>query len=149
MSFRKFLSYLTFLVPWFLAVVVFPIDTNYYSNLTLPWFAPKPIVFGIVWPILYLLIAYSIFKVFSKCTSNYKIYLVINYLSNQLFTWCFFGLQNLFLAFVDTLIVFISSLYLYVETKILNQNYTWYFIPYIVWNFFALILILTIFFLNL
>lgn len=148
MYFRKFLSYLTFLLPWFLSGILFKVDTTYYLSLNLPFFAPPPIIFGIVWPILYLLIAYSVWKTFSQSTTNYKIYLVINYVANQLFTFCFFTIQNTFLALADVIIVLISSMYLYVETKMLNHNYAKYLVPYIIWNIFAFILTFTIFVMN-
>lgn len=149
MSLSKILCYLTFLFPWFLSAILFPIDPNYYLTLQLPKYYFQPSVFRIVWPILYLLISYSIFKTYPKSNSNYKIYLVMNYFSNQFFTICFFGLKNNFLAFADTIIIFISSLYLYVETKYLNPKATWYLIPYMIWNGIAVILMLTVLWLNL
>lgn len=146
--FKKFLVYLLFLLPWFLSGVIFKTDTSYYFSLNLPWFAPNPIVFGIVWPILYVLIAYSVYKTWPNSTSNYKIYLTINYVANQLYTWTFFVLKNNFLALVDVIIILISSLYLYVETRTLNEDKKWYLVPYIIWNIFALILVFTIFITN-
>lgn len=148
MKFKKFLIYLLFLLPWFLSSLIFKIDTAYYQSLNLPWFAPPPITFGIVWPILYVLIAYSVYKTWSYSTSNYKIYLLINYLANQLYTFAFFTIKNNFLALVDTIIVLVSSLYLYVETRALNKDKAKYLIPYIIWNIFALILVFTIFITN-
>ena len=148
MRINKFLVYLVFLLPWFISGLIFKVDTPYYLSLNLPWFAPEPIVFGIVWPVLYILIAYSIYKTWNNSSSNYKIYLIINYVSNQLFTWVFFILKNNFLALVDTIIVLISSMYLYVEIKALDEDKAKYLIPYIVWNIFALILVFTIFIIN-
>lgn len=148
MKFKNVLLYLLYLLPWFLSGIFINSNSNYYYSLNLPFFAPNPILFAIIWPILYILIAYSIFKTFNDSTTNYKIYLFINYLANQLFTFCFFYLRDNFLALVDVIIIFISSLYLYVETKLINKKYSWYLIPYIIWNLFALILIFTIFYLN-
>ena len=148
MKFKKFLVYLLFLLPWFISNLLFKIDTAYYQSLDRPWFAPPPIIFGIVWPILYALIAYSIYKTWSNSNSNYKIYLVINYIANQLYTLFFFVLKNNFLSLVDTIIILISSLYLYIETKNLNKEKEKYLIPYILWNIFALILVFTIFITN-
>ena len=148
MKFKKFLVYLLFLLPWFISNLLFKIDTAYYQSLDKPWFAPPPIVFGIVWPILYALIAYSIYKTWSNSNSNYKIYLVVNYIANQLYTLFFFVLKNNFLSLVDTIIILISSLYLYIETKNLNKEKEKYLIPYILWNIFALILVFTIFITN-
>ena len=148
MRFKKFLVYLLFLLPWFISNLIFKVDTAYYQSLDRPWFAPPPIIFGIVWPILYALIAYSVYKTWSNSNSNYKIYLVINYIANQLYTLFFFVLKNNFLSLVDTIIILISSLYLYVETKNLNKDKAKYLIPYIIWNIFALILVFTIFITN-
>ena len=148
MKFKKFLVYLLFLLPWFISNLIFKIDTTYYQSLDRPWFAPPPIIFGIVWPILYALIAYSVYKTWSNSNSNYKIYLVINYIANQLYTLFFFVLKNNFLSLVDTIIILISSLYLYIETKNLNKEKEKYLIPYILWNIFALILVFTIFITN-
>lgn len=148
MRFKKFLVYLLFLLPWFLSAVIFRSDSSYYFSLNQPFFAPPPWVFGVVWPILYILIAYSVYKNFPNSSSNYKIYLVINYVANQLFSWAFFGLKNNFLALVDTIIVLISSLYLYVESKMLNWNSAKYLVPYIIWNIFALVLIFSVFIMN-
>lgn len=146
--FKSFFKYLLFLLPWFISSLIFRMDTNYYVNLDKPWFAPPGIIFGIVWPILYILIAYSIYKTWDKRDKNYNIYLIINYLSNQLFTLFFFVLKNNFLALVDVIIVLISSIYLYFMTKVLNKNYSKYLVPYIIWNIYALILIFSIFIIN-
>lgn len=148
MSIKKIGIYLLYLIPWFLSAIFIPSNTSYYKNLNLPFFAPPPLIFPIIWTILYILIAYSIFLVRKNTTTNYKIYLTINYIANQLFTICFFNLKNNFLALTDTIIVLISSLYLYIETKSLKEKAAWYLIPYILWNIFALILIFTIYFMN-
>lgn len=148
MNFQKIKIYLLFLLPWFLSSLLFKIDKNYYTSLNLPIFAPPTIAFPIIWSILYLLIAYSVSKTFKNSTTNYKIYLTINYFANQLYTFCFFTLKNNFLALVDTIIVLISSLYLYLETKSLKKDKTWPLIPYIIWNIFALILIFYIYLTN-
>lgn len=148
MKFKKFLVYLLFLLPWFLSSLIFKNDTAYYLSLNKPWFAPPPFIFGIVWPILYILIAYSIYKTLSNSDKNYKIYLIINYIANQLFTFTFFFLKNNLLALIDTIIILISSIYLYMETRKINGDKAWYLIPYIIWNIFALLLIFTIFITN-
>ena len=148
MKFKKFLVYLLFLLPWFVSSLIFKIDTAYYNSLNLPWFAPPPIIFAIVWPILYSLIAYSIYKIWPNSTAKYKLYLIINYLANQLYTFVFFSLKNNFLALVDTIITLISAIYLYIETKKINNGKEKFLIPYIIWNIFALILVFTIFLIN-
>ena len=148
MRFKKFLVYLLFLLPWFISSLLFKIDKTYYLSLNKPFFAPNPIIFGIVWPILYILISYSVYKTWKDKNNKYVIYLIINYISNQLFTWAFFSVKNNFLALIDTIIILVSSIYLYFESKMLKSNYSKYLITYIIWNVFALILIFTIFLTN-
>ena len=79
---------------------------------------------------------------------NYLKALIINYFSNQIFSFLFFTLKSPFLALIDTIIVLISSLYLYLESKKDNQTSANLLIPYIIWNTFATILIISIYLLN-
>ena len=144
MKFKKILKYILFLLPWFLSSILSSSKYNYYNSLTVPFFAPPKIIFPIVWFVLFILIAYTVYKVYPMSDKAYKKALFINYLSNQLFTILFFNLENLFLSFVDTVIVFMSSLYLYEATYNYDKAVSKYLIPYIIWNLFALILSLTI-----
>ncbi len=148
MNYKNIIKYLLCLLPWFASNIIFKTDTNYYKSLNLPFFAPPTIIFPIVWTIIFILISISIYQTFSNSSNNYKLYLLINYLSNQLYTFFFFTIKNNFLAFIDCLIVLISSIYLYKETKNINKNASKYLIPYIIWNIFASVLSLTIFLTN-
>ena len=144
MNLKKIGIFLLYLLPWFISAILFRSDSSYYNNLNLPFIAPPPFLFGLIWPILYLLISYSIFKVYNNSNSDYKKTLLINYISNQLFSFFFFTIKNNPLSLIDTIIVLISSIYLYKKTKLIDEKYSKYLIPYIIWNIYALILILTI-----
>ena len=150
---KKLFKFLIFLLPWFIGGILFRSDTIFYKSLNKPSFAPPSIAFPIVWTILYILIAISVYLVFKdnnyKDTPNYNKTLLINYFSNQIFSFLFFTLKSPFLALLDTFIVLLSSLFLYYESKELNKTSAKLLIPYIIWNLFALILIIFIFFLNL
>lgn len=148
MNCKKILKYLIFLLPWFLSNIIFKIDTNYYNIITKPFFAPDALVFPIIWTIIYFLIAYSISKIWFNSVSNLRIYLLINYLANQLYTFCFFNIKSNFLSLIDVIIVLISSIYLYLEVRNIANKYSRYLIPYIIWNIFALILSFSILILN-
>lgn len=139
---KKFLKFILLLAPWFISSIIFKVDTVFYKSLNLPFFAPPPIIFAIVWPILYILITLSIIKTKDKDLNYYKS-LIINYFSNQIYTFLFFTIKSPFIAFIDTIIVLISSLFLY-----LNSNKSKLLIPYIIWNIFATILSLTIYLMN-
>ena len=145
---KRILRFLLILLPWFIGGILFRSDGIFYKNLNKPFFAPPGFLFGIIWPILYILIAISIYKIYDNNTRDYNKSLIINYFSNQIFSFLFFTIKSPFLALIDTIIVLISSLFLYCETKELNENSSKYLIPYIIWNAFASILIISIFFLN-
>ncbi|MBR3161253.1 MAG: tryptophan-rich sensory protein [Bacilli bacterium] len=147
MNYKNIIKYLLCLLPWFISSIIFKANTSYYKSLNLPFFAPPTVIFPIIWTLLFILISISLYLTIDNSNSNYKLYLLINYLSNQLYTFCFFTIKNNFLAFIDCLIVLISSLYLYKETKNTN-NSSKYLIPYIIWNIFATILSLTILIIN-
>ncbi len=150
---KKFFKFLIILFPWFLSGLIFKVDPTFYTNLHLPKFAPPTYFFGIVWTILYLLIALSIFLVYNriyyKYIESYNRSLIYNYIFNQLYAFIFFTIKNIFLGFVDTVLIFITSLFLYYETKEINTKASYYLIPYSLFSLFALILNLTIYFMNL
>ena len=140
--FKNVVRFLMYLLPWFISSIIFRVDTSFYDSINKPFFAPPGIAFPIVWTILYILIAIGLYNNKNKNIEYYKS-LIINYFSNQIYTFLFFSLKSPFIAFVDTVIVLISSLYLYNEIK------SKYLIPYIIWNTFATILSLSIYLLNL
>lgn len=150
---KKILKFIIILLPWFIGGILFRSDTVFYKSINKPIFAPPSIVFPIVWTILYILVAISIYLIFKdnnfKDTKDYNKALLINYFSNQTFSFFFFTLKSPFLALIDTIIVLISSLFLYYESKELNKTSAKLLIPYIIWNVFATILIVSIFFMNL
>ena len=138
---KKVVRFLIYLLPWFISSIIFRVDTSFYDSINKPFFAPAGIVFPIVWTILYIMIAIGLYTNTNKNMEYYKS-LIINYFSNQIYTFLFFVIKSPFIAFIDTLAVLISSLFLYNETK------SKWFIPYIIWNIFASILSLSVYLLN-
>ena len=145
---NNFIKYLLFLLPWFISAILFKSSTIYYESLSLPFFAIPSYLFGIVWTILYILISISIFIVYENSNKKYKKYLLINFISNQLFTFFFFTLRNNFLSLIDVIVTLISAIYLYNETKLQNKKASYFLIPYIIFSIYALLLILSINLLN-
>lgn len=145
---KKIFKFLLFLLPWFLSSL-FMRNVNFYKSLNLPFFAPPPILFAIVWPILYLLIAISIYKInkigFSK---EYKYFLITNYIFNQSFTFLFFNLKSIILGTLSSILSLITAIFLFLETKKSNKKTSYLLIPYLIWLIFASILSISILFLN-
>ena len=149
---KKFFMFILILIPWFLSSLLFN-DNSFYQTLNLPFFALPGWAYGIVWTILYFLIAISIYKIYSNNKysniKSYNIALLLNYVFNQLYTFLFFNLHNLFLSFLDTTLILISAINLYDETKKIDENASKFLIPYILFSLFASILSLTIYLMNL
>ncbi|MBP3461755.1 MAG: tryptophan-rich sensory protein [Bacilli bacterium] len=149
--FKKILKFILLLAPWFLTSIVFN-DYSYFDSINLPFFTIPKFLFSIIWPILYILITISVFKVSNSNYFNLKEYkkdLIYNYIFNQLYTIIFFYLKNNFLAFIDVLLTLLTALFLYYETKEINKKASIYLIFYIIFLIYALILSISIYFINL
>lgn len=137
---------------WLLSGIIFKINTDYYSLLSLPKFILSNNTISIIWFLLYILITISITIIIIKNNifknHDYLYILITNYLSNQLFMYFFFYLMSPFLGFTITTIVFLSSIFLFLETKKISKLSSYFLIPYITFNFYSLILMAMIYFMN-
>lgn len=149
---KDILLFLLILLFWLLSGFIFKFNKEYYDLLTLPSFTLNGKYISIIWFIIYILISISIFIIIKKYNlfkqKDYYYILVTNYLANQLFTYVFFYLMSPFLGFIITVIVFISSIFLFIETKKLNKKSSYFLIPYLIYNTYALILMTSVYLLN-
>ena len=149
---KKIITFIICFIPWILTNML-PLDYDYFSKITTPFFTPPKLFYPIAWTIIYILIAITMTAVFSlykfrNVPIKYKTTLIINYLFNQSFTILFFGLKNNFLGFVSCLGTFITSLFLYEETSLINNKMSKLLEPYILLSLFATILSISIYLLN-
>ena len=146
------LTFILILFCWLLSGFIFKFNETYYSLLKLPSFTLDGKYISIIWFIIYILISISITIIIKKHNifkeKDYFYILLTNYLSNQLFTFVFFYLMSPFLGFIITIIVFISSIFLYMETKKLNKKSAYFLIPYLIYNTYAVLLMTSVYFLN-
>ena len=150
---KKILLFLLCLLPWFISSIM-PLNYDFYDTIKKPFFAPPKIFYPIAWTIIYILIAITIYTVlrtykFKEIKTSYKTTLLINYIFNQSYTLLFFGLNNTFLGFVSCLGTFLSALFLYEETSLINNKMSKLLHPYIILVVFATTLSLSIYLLNL
>jgi tryptophan-rich sensory protein len=137
---------------WYITNLL-PINYKYFNSISKPFFTPPPIFYGISWTIIYFLITLTFYYViitykFKEIPLSYKITILINYLLNELFPIVFFLLKNNFLGFIISLLIFISSLFLYEETSLIENKVKNLLIPYILLSLFATILSLSIYLIN-
>lgn len=150
---KKIFTFILVLIPWFLSGLLFASNFSFYESINKPIFALPKSLFFPVWTILYILIALSItiliYQNYIKYEKDYKTALLSNYIFNQLFLFFFFTLENIFLGFIDAILIFITSLFLYYETKELNKKAAYALLPYVFFSLYAVILTLVVYFMNL
>ena len=139
------LPLITFLIAWIGGLSTIYSDWTWYESLNKPFFNPPNYLFGIVWPILYVLMAVVSFL---QAQNIFKLYLM-QIMLNGLWSWLFFVFQSTAFAFLDiVLLIFLNILLL----KKLRENQAWIsvflYVPYVLWICFASVLNLSIITLN-
>ncbi|MBS2970187.1 tryptophan-rich sensory protein [Metabacillus sp. KIGAM252] len=133
------ITYALFLISGFL----FQIDQSWYDALNKPAWTPAGGTIGMIWSILFACIAASITIIDRKAggLNNLKpafwIILIVNYLSNQLFSFFQFSQKNLGLATIDCAIVAISAIILTVFAFNIQKIAGILLVPYVLWTSFA------------
>ena len=143
--FKSSLVLATFFIAWLGGLSTIYTDWSWYESLNKPSFNPPNYLFGIVWPILYLLM--SIVS-FINAKTIYKLYF-LQLVINGLWSWIFFAFQSIGFAFLDIVVlIFLNILIM----KQLRETQAWLslmlYTPYILWITFASILNLSILVLN-
>lgn len=113
-----------------------------YLDYKRPPLSPPPYLFGIVWPVLYLLIIISYGYVFWRVVKGDQPLLflwpfVLNLIANGLFTYFQFKLRNNGLALADIVVELVTIVLTIVFAW---QQYRWVSymqIPYLMWVLFA------------
>lgn len=141
------------LIGWITSLII-PNMQSLYENLVKPFFAPPPIVFPIVWTILYILMGIASYKVYilkydnidtSSATFVYYIQLLLNFL----WTIIFFGFRLYGLAFIELIIlilfVILTIVRFYQKAGIKAALLL---LPYLIWLIYAGVLNFFIWMLN-
>lgn len=137
---------LTFLIP---GIIAFLIKDSFmaFKALNKPPLSPSPIVFPIVWSILYILLSISIIRVKDENDDNIKLY-YLSLILNAIWTPIFFGLKWYFLALIDLVILLYTVIRMYKKFKEYDDISAYLLIPYIVWLIFAFYLNFSIMVMN-
>ncbi|GMR65638.1 MULTISPECIES: TspO/MBR family protein [Bacillus] len=147
-------SIIVFLLTYglfYVSSILFPIDRMWYDALEKPSWTPTGMIIGMIWAVLYGLIALSVAIIYNKYGFKPKTFWFIfflNYICNQAFSYFQFSEKNLFLATVDCLLVAITTLLLILFSSNLSKVSTRLLIPYFVWSTFATYLAWTIYSIN-
>ena len=123
---------------------IFINSDTWYVDLVKSPLNPPSFVFGIVWPILYLLMAYVAFRSADKIWKLFIPQLILN----TAWSWMFFYMHAPLLALINiSILIFLNQKILAIlknESKVLF----WLYLPYVLWLTFAAFLNASIVFLN-
>ena len=105
----------------------------WYLSLNKSELNPPSYVFGIVWPILYILMMISAYLAYKKVYGIFIIQLVFN----AAWSWLFFRFQMPLISLID--IYLLIALNLYITTLMYKENKLAFilFVPYVLWISFA------------
>ena len=117
---------------------------DWYANIVKSPLNPPSFVFGIVWPILYAIMAFVSFKMADKISNLF----IAQLIANAAWSWMFFYFHAPVIALVDIIVL------IYLNQKILKilkgeSTVLFYlYLPYLIWLSFAAFLNASIVFLN-
>lgn len=142
----KLFNFLLCLLSVSLVAFIGSLFTNlgawYYSIR--PSITPPNWVFPVVWNILFILIAISLYLALGSSDKRMKgkILLVfgINFFLNILWSFLFFTLQSPLLGFIDVLLMIASIIWMIIVTRKVNTASAILLVPYLLWVMFASII---------
>lgn len=149
---KNIILFIFILLLWLLSGLLFRVDYSFYGQLKLPVFALNGKYISIIWFVIYILNTISIMLVIKKTNifknNDYLYILITNYLANQLFMYFFFYLMSPFLGFAICTIIFLSTIFLFIETKKISKESSYFLIPYIIYSSYAFLLMMFVYFMN-
>lgn len=148
-NYKKLVAFIviTILIGSFFSLFI-NVSTS-YNSLIKPSLSPPGYIFPIVWIILYILMAISLYLV-TKSNQDINIYKLYFYqlLANSLWTVFFFGFGLRLLSFLWIILIIILNILLLKEYYKTNKLAVYLQIPYLIWLLFASYLNLAIYILN-
>jgi tryptophan-rich sensory protein len=118
---------------------------TWYADLSRPTFTPPDWAFGVVWPILYVMMGISAFMIWNKGFSSRKVKValglfLLQLVLNGLWTPIFFGLHMMGLALVEIILLWIAIIITIFAFWRISRAAAYLLLPYILWVSFAIVL---------
>jgi|TARA_X000000368_G_C23034506_1_gene714023 benzodiazapine receptor len=105
----------------------------WYQELNKSSLNPPGYVFGIVWPILYILMSISAFRTFIETRNLFLLQLFFN----AIWSWLFFAFHMPVIALLNIWLLIALNIKLTINMFRVDSMSGFLFVPYIVWLFFA------------
>ena len=146
---RKIIFFLILILFWNITLILFPVNYAYVTTL-------QGIIninykyFIIMYFLLTLINNYVFYKLFTgfDLNNNYNFVYILNYIFTQVFGLFFFKFNCLILSVICLGIVFVSSIFVYLESKKIDRTNSYLIIPSILFNMFNLIGLMIVMILN-
>ena len=127
--------------------------STWYADLSKPSFNPPDWAFGVVWPILYVLMGVSAFLIWNKGINRKQVKIalglfVFQLVLNGLWTPIFFGLHMMGLALAEIVLLWLAIFATMITFWRISKPAVYLLIPYILWVSFAIALNATLWQLN-
>ncbi|MGE5417958.1 MAG: TspO/MBR family protein [Acidobacteriota bacterium] len=124
-----------------------------YMTLKKPFFAPPGWVFGPVWTVLYIMMAYSAFRIYRVGWEKSEVKYALILFGTQLFfnviwTPLFFNLQLRGVALIDIILILGFLVLTIIQFAKLDKIAAYLLIPYLLWVCFATVLNASFWYLN-
>jgi tryptophan-rich sensory protein len=118
---------------------------TWYADLTKPSFNPPDWAFGVVWPILYIMMGVAAFLIWNMGIISRRIKValglfVFQLILNGLWTPIFFGLHMMGLALAEIILLWVAILFTIIAFWRISKAASYLMIPYILWVSFAIVL---------
>ena len=146
---RKIIFFLILILFWNITLILFPVNYAYITalqgiiNINYKYFI-------IMYFLLTLINNYVFYKLFTgfDLNNNYNFVYILNYIFTQVFGLFFFKFNCLILSVICLGIVFVSSIFVYLESKKIDRTNSCLIIPSILFNMFNLIGLMIVMILN-
>lgn len=127
--------------------------TTWYADLSRPSFTPPDWTFGVVWPILYVMMGVSAFLIWERGINKRQVKValglfVLQLVLNGIWTPIFFGLHMIALALVEIVLLWVAILLTIIAFWRISKASTFLLFPYILWVSFAVVLNAAFWYLN-
>jgi len=127
--------------------------TNWYAHLSRPSFTPPDWTFGVVWPVLYVMMGISAFLIWNMDINRRQVRVALGVFAlqlilNGLWTPIFFGLHLIGVALVEIVMMWAAILLTILTFWKVSKPAALLLLPYILWVSFAVVLNASLFLLN-
>ena len=126
---------------------------TWYADLSKPSFNPPDWAFGVVWPILYLMMGVAAFLIWRKGTDSKQVRValglfLVQLVLNGIWTPIFFGLHMMGLALAEIILLWLVILATIISFWRISKPAAYLLMPYILWVSFAIALNASLWYLN-